>query len=371
MSRCLNLLSPAGLVFVLVLVAAAPAAAQRQTLEVTKLAEGVYAALYSEMIDDPVQSNALIVIGDDGVAVVDSHYTPAAARATIAEIRRLTPLPVRYVITTHWHDDHVFGNQAYREAYPGVVFVAQKAAREAMVGGSANHAATLIKSYADAIASTEAALASGRDAEGKALEADARADATVMLPIYREYLEQFQKVSVVVPSLTFDRELTLHLGKREVRAMSLGTGNTPGDAVIFLPEEKIAAVGDLVVHPVPFIYGGFPASWVGVLGAVKALEPAMIVPGHGPVMRDFVYLDRVSALMQEMAAQASAAVARGLTLEEARKTFDLDKFKAVFEVDGNESRAGTFEASIVRSGMAAAYREARAAAERGRGLGLP
>lgn len=115
----------------------------------------------------------------------------------------------------------------------------------------------------------------------------------------------------------------------------------------------------------PFIYGGFPASWVKVIASVKQLEPSMIVPGHGPVMRDFSYLDRVSSLMQAMAEQASAAVAKGLTLDEARKTFDLEKFRDVFEVTRDPSRNATFDASILRSGVAAAYREAKAAAEKG------
>ena len=98
--------------------ASRPAVAQLQPMSVSKLADGVYGAIYSEMKRDPVQSNSLIIIGDDGVCVVDAHYTPSAARATIAEIRKLTRLPVRYVVTTHWHDDHIFGNSE-RPTRPG------------------------------------------------------------------------------------------------------------------------------------------------------------------------------------------------------------------------------------------------------------
>ncbi len=338
-------------------------------MAIEKLAEGVYGAIYSEMISDPVQSNALIVIGDDGVAVVDSHYTPAAARATIAEIRKLTPLPVRFVITTHWHDDHVFGNQEYRSAYPDVQFVAHRATRASMAADGANntaaHVASLIKSYANSVPLFESMLAKGQGPDGKPLSAADREYLLTMLPVRRRYLDEFKAVTPVVPTLTFERELTLHLGAREIQVMSFGAGNTPGDAVIFLPKEKIVAVGDLAVYPVPFIYGGFPASWVKVLASVKNLEPALIVPGHGPVMRDFAYLDRVSSLMQAMAAQAKAAVAKGLTLEEARKTFDLERFRTVFGTVGNESRTETFNASILRSGVAAAYLEAKAVAEKG------
>ena len=346
--------------------AAAPARAQLQTMEVTRLADGVYGAIYSEMVRDPVQSNSLIIIGDDGVCVVDAHYTPSAARATIAEIRKLTPLPVRFVVTTHWHDDHIFGNQEYRAAFPGVQFVAHKETRNAMAAKALEHQQSLVTSYTAAIPRIESRLASGLDRDGKPLTADDRADLTFLLPIYRAYLEDFKAVTIVLPTITFDNDVTLRLGSREVQVRSFGPGNTKGDAVIYLPKEKIAAVGDLVVYPVPFIYGGFPASWVGALRAVRELGPEIIVPGHGPVMRDFVYFDRVSALMQSMATQAKAAVARGLTLEETRKAFDLAAFREQF-VQGKDAREGTFTASIVNSGIEAAYNEAKSAADKTKG----
>ena len=332
-------------------------------MQVTKIAEGVYGAIYSEMVEDPVQSNSLIIVGDDGVAVVDSHYTPSAAKATIAEIRKLTPLPVRFVITTHWHDDHIFGNQVYRDSFPGVQFVAQQATLESMAASAASHQATLVKSYANVVTALEQRLATGLDKEGKPITEANRANYTQMLPMYRRYLEDFKSVQVVLPTIAFDRELKLRLGSRELIVRSFGRANTPGDAVIHLPQEGIVAVGDLVVYPVPFIYGGFPASWVEVMTSVRALQPQVIVPGHGPVMRDFVYFDQVTALMQSLADQAKAAVARGLTLEEARKVIDLTEFRKAMAV-GNESAEGTFDESIVVNGVRFAYDEAKAAAER-------
>ena len=100
--------------------------------------------------------------------------------------------------------------------------------------------------------------------------------------------------------------------------------------------------------------------------AVRELGPETIVPGHGPVMRNFEYFDRVTALMQSMAAQAKAAVARGLTLDETRKAFDLAQFHDQF-VQGKEGREGTFAASIIRSGIEAAYNEAKSAADKTKG----
>lgn len=346
-------------VLVLCLVSAAPASAQLQTMTITRLADGVYGAIYSEMIRNPVQSNALIIIGDDGVCVVDSHYTPSAARATIAEIKKLTPLPVRYVVTTHWHDDHIFGNQAYRDAFPGVTFVAHEETRASMIASASDHQKGLVTSYANAVPSVEKRLATGLEPDGKTINAEDKAEWAKMLDVYKAYLEDFKSVQVVLPTLTFRDRLTLRLGAREVQVLSM-PGNTKGDSVIFLPKEKIAAVGDLVVYPVPFIFGGYPSKWVDALESVKALGAEVIVPGHGPAMRDTAYLDKVSALMRSMADQARSAVARGLTLDETRKAFDLSKFHDLF-VEGKEAREGTYASSILNSGVAAAYEEAKAA----------
>lgn len=341
-----------------------PLLAQLQTMSITRIADGVYGAIYSEMKRDPVQSNSLIIIGDEGVCVVDAHYTPSAARETIAAIQKLTPLPVRYVVTTHWHDDHVFGNQEYRAAFPGVTFVAQDQTRNSMVKALAEHRQQLIDSYGSAVTKIEARLKDGVDGSGKPLTAGRRAELTELLPMYRAYHADFQSVRITLPDLTFDKELTLHLGQREIKVFSFGPGNTEGDAIIWLPREKIAAVGDLVVYPVPFIYGGFPASWVKVMDSVKALGPNVIIPGHGPVMRDFAYFDQVGTLLQSMATQARDAVARGLTLEQTRAAFDLKPYHDLF-VGSAEEREGTFEASILQSGIESAFEEASVAAKQG------
>src|SRR5215207_1350564 len=91
---------------------------QAEKFEFVKVAEGVYAAVRSEPLAEPVDGNSVVIVNDDDVVVVDANFTPSSARAVLAGIRRLTAKPVRYVVNTHWHGDHVFGNQVYREAFP-------------------------------------------------------------------------------------------------------------------------------------------------------------------------------------------------------------------------------------------------------------
>lgn len=343
----------------IVIATPAPSNAQLQTRSLQKIADGVYAVIYSEMKQDPVQSNALIVIGSEAVAVVDAHYTPSAARATIASIRQLTPLPVRYVVTSHWHDDHVFGNQEYRAAFPEVIFIAQEQTRTLLLQEGEKHRQQLASSYGKAVARVSLRLERGTSDSGVAISATDRQRYNALLPLLRAYLADFQAVVITPPDSTFAKSLTLHLGGREVQLIAFGAGNTEGDVVVWLPAERIAAVGDLLVYPVPFIYGGFPASWVAVLDSVRQLAPLAIVPGHGPVFHDFAYLNQVSCLLGTLATQARVAVAKQQTFETARSHFDVAALRSRF-TGIDPSRGATFDSSILEAGLQAAFDEASA-----------
>ncbi|HEX2205969.1 MAG TPA: MBL fold metallo-hydrolase, partial [Longimicrobium sp.] len=97
--------------------------------DVERVADGVYAVVRREPAGLWFEANNAFVVGDDGVVVVDANFSVAATREVIAAIRRVTPKPVRYVVNTHWHDDHITGNRAYRDAFPGVEFVGHATAR--------------------------------------------------------------------------------------------------------------------------------------------------------------------------------------------------------------------------------------------------
>ena len=330
--------------------------AQLQTRQLEQLGPGLYAVIYSEMKQDPVQSNTLIIIGDDGICVVDAHYTPSAARETIAAIRKLSKLPVKYVVTTHWHDDHIFGNQEYRKAYPGVSFVAHQETRRLMEAKGIEHRDQLITAYGNGLERVTRRLERGTDDSGKAITDQQRAYYAERLPVLKAYYDDFKAVELTLPDSTFTKQVTLRLGKREVQVRSLGTGNTQGDIVVWLPGERLLATGDLVVWPVPFIYGGFPASWVGVLDSIRHLAPRTLVPGHGPVMHDLHYVDQVECLMRSLSSQVQQGKRAGQTLEQVTAAVDLGLLKQIF-VDTIPEREGTFDASILRSGVRAAFEE--------------
>lgn len=330
--------------------------AQLQTRQLEQLGPGIFAVIYSEMKQDPVQANTLIIIGDDGICVVDAHYTPSAARETIAAIRKLSKLPVRYVVTTHWHDDHIFGNQEYKRAYPGVRFVAHEQTRLKMIAHGVEHRDQLVTAYGNGVDRVQKRITRGTDDSGKAVPAERLAYYRTRLPVLKSYLADFKSVQLVLPDLTFEKALTLRLGTREVQVRSLGTGNTEGDVVIWLPAERLLATGDLVVHPVPYIYGGFPVSWVAVLDSIRHLAPATLVPGHGPVMHDLNYVDEVECLLRSLSSQVRAGKRKGESLEQVTESIDLSGYRVRFAGEVPE-RQGTFDASILRAGVRAAFEE--------------
>src|ERR1700722_18760448 len=99
-----------------------PIASAQATYTVVKVADGVYAA----MARPDVRTNSGFIVGSDGVVVLDVPLLPSWGRDLVAEIRKVTEKPVRYVINTHYHSDHLYGNQAIAEAYgPNVDFIAQ------------------------------------------------------------------------------------------------------------------------------------------------------------------------------------------------------------------------------------------------------
>ena len=99
------------------------------TARVERLADGVYAIIHDDATDQWPHGNTGVVVSDDGVLVVDATYLPSRARADIALIRRLTDRPVRYLVNTHWHMDHTHGNEAYRDAFPGLTIVTERQTR--------------------------------------------------------------------------------------------------------------------------------------------------------------------------------------------------------------------------------------------------
>src|ERR1700687_2655964 len=112
---------------------AAPSIAEAD-FDVQKIGEGVFAAIRREPPGFAVDANVVFIIHDEDAIVVDTNVAPSSAKQLLGALRKLTTKPVKYVVNTHWHDDHISGNQIYREAFPGVEFIAHAKTREYLPG---------------------------------------------------------------------------------------------------------------------------------------------------------------------------------------------------------------------------------------------
>ncbi len=190
-------------------------------------------------------SNAGFVVTDDGVVVIDALGSPALARELLAEIRRVTPQPVKHVVLTHYHADHIYGLQVFRDV--GATIWAHPAAREYLNSDAAE-----------------------RRLENSRQELAPWIDAATRLVAPTRWLEG-DEASVV-------------LGGTEIRLRHLGPAHTPEDLAVYVPSAGALFVGDLVFRGrVPFVGQADSRRWIAALDRLIAFAPRVVVPGHGPV----------------------------------------------------------------------------------------
>ena len=201
-----------------------------------KLSEHAYAYTAE---GDP---NTGIVVGDNAVMVIDTQATPIMAQDVIRRIREVTDKPIKYVVLSHYHAVRVLGASAYAPEH----------------------------------------IVASQDTYDLIVE---RGEADMKSEIER-FPRLFRAVESVPgltwPTLTFKGEMTLWLGKLEVKIMQLGRGHTKGDTVVWLPQERIMFSGDLVEYEAtPYAGDAYFNDWPRTLEAIAALNPAKLVPGRG------------------------------------------------------------------------------------------
>ncbi len=330
---------------------------------IEKLADGIYAVVRREPAGLAVHANNVVIVNDEDVMVVDTSQSLALTREVLAAIRGITSKPVRYVINTHWHDDHYVGNQVYLEAFPDADIVAHaRALRELPADGAANRL-KMVEGLPSMVGRIRNALEQGQNLAGAALTDEERAAFTSDVEWAERYVREVPAAPVVLPTIGITERLTLRRGARVIDIRSVGAGHSPADLIVHLPVEKIVIAGDLVIWPVPLV--GPTSSitgWAAALDRVRALQPSIIVPGHGPVMRDDAYLRAMGGLFSSLSQQVEAAVARGETLAAMRTSVQLADWRARLSA-GSQQRAFLFDYYVSGPGLGAAYREATARAQ--------
>jgi len=321
--------------------------------ETVKLGDGIYAFISPESNGAIVTGNSLLIIGDNGALVVDSGHFPSLTARMIHQIKQLTDQPVRFLVNTHWHPDHNAGNGLYKQEFPGIQIVSTPATRAEIetVLPKKEVSESTIAEFEDTL--KKGTLPNGNPLVGDALKYYQRVGAELIA-----FRPELKAADHALPTTTFEAAMSVYLGRREVQILFLGRGNTAGDAVIYVPASKVVATGDLVVYPVPYPFGSYIREWIATLKKLDKLDANIIVPGHGPVMRDKNYLELNINLLEATWEQTAAAVKQGLSLEDTIKKIELKDLREQF-VKGDSERGFFFDGGYLPTAVGRAYREAK------------
>lgn len=340
--------------------AAATATVNTTERSIIKIADGVYVIRHPEAPDSFPQSNTTVIIGQSGVLVIDSCYMPSSAQQDIDQIRQWTSLPVRFLVNTHWHYDHTMGNGTYAKAFPGLTVIAHPETLASMRGYNPDW----FKRYPVITADLQKQLDKHRGDDGKPLTAAKKTELLEQLKGRADVEAEFAQIADRLPDMTFDHQLTVDLGEREVQLLHLGPGNTAGDVAAYLPKEKVVIAGDLLDYPVPYLGGGFPNEQIETLHNLSLLDAQTIVPGHGEILRDKAYLNMVVEFIGVVTSSVQAQIYRlgsgPAKLEQVRaavlKDVDFDAWRQRFAGDDKDSRE--FFDTFTKPGLiTAAYAE--------------
>jgi glyoxylase-like metal-dependent hydrolase (beta-lactamase superfamily II) len=326
--------------------------------EVAKLADGVYAFLWSDPLISP-EPNVLIIVNDSDVVVVDSDMLPSSARMVVQEIKRLTPKPVSMVVNTHWHDDHVMGNMVFRDTWPEVHFVSHVNTRIDAARRAFGEIPQDLEKNGEMLKNLQEMVRTGKRADGSAISAAGLARMRdYAIPFLTAYQREAPTIRTVLPDLTFSDSLVLYRGSRTIELHYLGLGNTRGDAVVYLPKEKILATGDLVAYPTPFGIGSYYADWAATLERLSRIDAQTLFLGHGPIQHDETYVLQVHDLLTDLVARVGEGVKQGKTLEEVKQDVTLEDWRQKFAGDDAFKRRA-FDAYFVQPAVARAYHLAK------------
>lgn len=266
--------------------------------ELVRLAEGVYACIHQ--LGGKGICNVGIVDNGSETLIFDTFLSPGVAEEIpkIVEIKGLSP--IRYVVNSHAHNDHIRGNQVFPEEVD--IISTERTARlirewEAEGLEAEKQYAPQVFHYYDSLFHSFTGDTSGREY------------AAIMMwrPYYEVLSESHRKVKTRLPNLYLDEQMNLDGPKRRIQLISRGAGHTESDLILYLPDDGIVFTADLVFYEMhPFMGQGFPEEWLKYLTYIENLEVSTVVPGHGAVCgRDGIaamkaYIRSVDQLAMEM-----------------------------------------------------------------------
>ena len=269
-----------------------------------------------------VIGNVTVVEQTDGLVLIDAGGTPGAGRRVVELVHGISAKPVKAIVITHWHGDHHFGLPEVMKEWPHAMVIATADAQADM-----NTRGLPAQTDAAFDATQQAIFDRLRKGfEDQSRSAQNEADhARYAAEAHEEqlYSEDFRGISIRYANVTFTDRMSLLDDVAPIEIMYLGRTHTDGDAIVWLPKQKVIATGDAVVSPVPFWRGAYPVEWVPVLEKIKTFGFTTLIPGHGLPQTDTSYLDTLIATLRDVNTQVAAFAAKGLSLQETLARVDF------------------------------------------------
>ena len=301
--------------------AQAPAAAGLKLFDIEKITDGIYAAIARPAA--VVNCNAVIFERSADLLVVDTHSKPSAAAALVAQIRaEVSRKPVRYVVNTHFHYDHTQGNPAYVKQFPQLDIVTRDATKKLMV-------ALAEKRLRASLEPIPASIAPAQEKATKAKSAEERAHYTEEARQFKAYLAEMRDYHVALPTITFGNSYELKDKSGDIRLSFHGRAHTSSDIVVFSPQKKVLAAGDLVHGSFPTLTDGYPREWPATLDAVAKIDYSFLTPGHGPTQGDKTPIRNMRNYVEEITALVAEGKRAGKTVADLRQSITPASLKSL------------------------------------------
>jgi len=259
-------------------------------------------------------SNALVIVNDEDVVIVDSHVTPSKARDLIASIPAITDKPVTALINSHYHWDHAHGNQEFAD----IPIIGHEYTRMKMATG-AHEEPTYLRGLAGNAATLERLAGEIEAAE----DDEQREGLEAYRAMFAAHAADFDEIVPLPPDVTMNEKMTLFRGGREIQVIFLGRAHTGGDVVVYFPQDKLVFTGDILFGGPSFLGDGYVDDWPQTLENLKALDFDIVVPGHGPPMTDLSPIEKSQDYYRALWERTAAKHAAGVSVEEAIETIDM------------------------------------------------
>lgn len=292
--------------------------------DVVRVSESVFAV--RGKLNSGIPTNTAVIVGDDGVAVVDTHQRPSFDAEIISLVGQITDLPIRYLINTHWHQDHTLGNQVYEG--------------RATIVGHINTRRDILSRVVPNIELQREVLPGQLEVARRTLEErraegaseESLAQLKLQTELDSEYLEELALINVVPPTEVFAESYALDISAQPIELRYVGPGHTHGDIVVFLPEERTLIFGDLLSPGQPFMRRGdaVPSQWGPTLSKLATLAWDHVVPGHGWIDRPRDRVDILVSYLGDLTGRVQAAIDAGVGVDEITSAVSLDEYESYF-----------------------------------------